>query len=746
MLRLLEKYAAIKAKIQNLQQRFCQAVEEDIEVTSGLLRQVATQPDFRQALALAAPSLVTSLNARDWNAMSRKKRHALEKSLFSFFIRATMKTSPFSSFGITAAINVAGNTPCDVNSALRTELTRHSVLNRSIVVSLREALYQSVALFERNLPLVISPGLLHESHARGRARQYQLRQGMLWAEELTVSRVPVRMLKPVLVELDTIFSPADLLARLEAHGYTVDDAKRLIRQMLRQDAIRPAIQWNAHDPAPATTLANALKQLIPELPPILPWHEITRGIALLEQQGRQFSACPADDRPACLQSIQQQWQQLHRMLDTRSRPAIRTLVFEDVKSTESVMTLSAEFIEKTGKRIARVLASCAHFSMDYLWLHQRFIQRFGIGGECHNVADFIDSAWQEFIQFSMGYNPETWQALHAMSQDIAVVNAALPLTVYCQTDARDYKEVMEGTPRVVVNLAYSRSGWQSARSTSGGDEVSLARGLNNWLKQVSGEKHPVVLSVSGESSNLQAHARLSERALCLDETAQSEADLCLSKLRIRHNPVNGLLELTDHQNLPLHLHYIGGSTPMAAWGPKYLLIALSEPVQIGRPGADMIIASDNPETVNQHLRHQPRLEIDNCVLIRETWWIRASWLKKRYPAKNAAERVAALLDLFEECAIPQEIYVHGQHSDFFSWEALAATSMRKPMWCRVSVASCASYLFDLARDAEWLVLREALPSPSSPSWCQQDNRTYVSEFMLEMNITRQSATDGAQDE
>lgn len=751
-LRLLEQYQGELERIESRFHHFCLAVQQDIDASRDLLWRVAAIPEFRQALALAAPSLMTGLIGSASHNIPRKKRRALERSLFSFFIRATMKTSPFSHFGCTAAVVVNRSQKIGENRTAQMELHQHTQLNRSIAVSLREALYQPVSLFERNLPLIRNPSvrlcLRHDDNGQELksvhvpVRQYQSRQGMLWAEEHSINRTQLVPVLTLLGDMSARFTPSELLAKMEGLGYSNTDAKRLIRQLLRQDMVRPAIQWNAHEPSPANRLSRELEKLIPFLPEVLPWLEVIQELSSIEERAIHFSAITADQRPAVLHAIQQQWHHLHSLLDNRPKPDVRSLVFEDVKTTESVMTLPAGFVEKTAERIARVLASCAHFSMDYLWLHRRFIEIFGEGGECVNVAEFITTSWQAFIQFSIGYHPMTWSALHTMSHDIPVDKTALPLTVYFQIDAENSEQVMQGTPRVIINLAYNRLGWQSARQTSPDAASPLTQQISDWLSVAGRKRRLATLSVSGESSNLQAHARLSDAVLCVDEESQHADDLRLSDLRLYHNSETGLLELTDALGAPLQLQYLGGSTPMPAWGPKYLLIALSEPVQVGRPGTDMIIATDNPQSAEKHVRHQPRLEIENCVLIRETWWVRSSWFKQHYPSTTPEERVASLLDIFAAWNIPDEVFVHGQHSDFFSWEALAATSMRKPMWCRAGNSMSADYLFDLARDAEWLVLREALPSPSA-AWCFRDGKPYVSEFMLEMNVTLKSGKESS---
>jgi len=274
--------------------------------------------------------------------------------------------------------------------------------------------------------------------------------------------------------------------------------------------------------------------------------------------------------------------------------------------------------------------------------------------------------------------------------------------------------------------------WQLARTTltDDGGADARCRQLKLWLQQFAAPALPLTFSISGESSNLQAQARLAQHHLCLDEPQQVAGDLVLAQLRLCHDAASGLLHFMDRQGQALQPCYLGAATPMIAWGTKYLLTVLAEPVQIGRPAYSQMMADEHDDD----FRHAPRLEEDNCVLIRETWWLRTSRIFQEFTGQPVADQPARLLELLLKQGIPPDSYVNGQYNDSLSWQAFNNEKIRKPMWCRLGNPHCLDQLLLLARKVDWLVFREALPSPEN-SWMQTQENNYVTEIHTEMVIS-----------
>lgn len=463
---------------------------------------------------------------------------------------------------------------------------------------------------------------------------------------------------------------------------------------------------------PAELSNDALRSL-PELPERFGAAENAERIALLEQ---------------AQQTIQQSWERLTR----HQMPEIRNILYEDAWREGIRMTLPDAFIPNVLARVAKAVAKRATLSQEYLWLLQNFIDKYGAGGHCTDVSLFLQQSWQGFIQFTQQRISQAVAATARWRQhNINPAALKLPVTLFLQLDARHVGQLAHPRGKVVINNAYSRIGWQLARTTLTNDSQADDRRhrLQNWLRQFAAPALPLTFSVSGESSNLQAQARLADHHLCLDEPPQVAGDLTLDRLQLHHDTQSGLLKLTDNQGQAFQLCYLGAATPMVAWGTKYLLTVLAEPVQIGRPAYKRLMADE----LDHDFRHAPRMEEEDCVLIRETWWVRSSRIFHELSGHQAAEHPARLLALLLKNGIPTDSYVNGQFNDHLSWQSFNNDKIRKPMWCRLGNSHCLDQLLLLARKVDWLVFREALPSPEN-SWMEVKNESYLTEIHTEMVI------------
>ncbi|WP_414440163.1 lantibiotic dehydratase [Burkholderia sp. 22PA0106] len=753
-------FDAAAVRCEAAQARFCEIVHAGIAETSAALEAASRVPHFRAALALAAPSLMRSLPAAgaSWGALPRKKRVAIERTLLAYLLRAATKTSPFSTFGAIALARIDSDAAHGEFDARDARLTSTSLLNRSIAVSLRDALYAPAAMFERDLPLKRNPTFrLVARHAarngvdatsvRGRARSYQLRHGTLWAEELVVDNPSLAPLLAAFAQLPERFRACDAEQLLRAAGRSTEDARRIVRSLLRTDVLRPAIQWNAHCVRAAAPLGAFVARLSGAAEPARPidrpasanaaslapgqWQALAASIAELDELAENFAQCADTQRPAALADIEARWHALHRTLDTREPPRLRVPLYEEADCQGVHLVLGEAFVKRTVKRVAAAIGTRAALSTEYLWLHRKFVQKFGPGGVCHDAASFLEPAWHEFMAFSANFNPHARDDLLAACGPIDSRGLKLPVTAYLQFDTRQPETVTDGEPLVILNAAFNRIGWQSARTTAARhvDADARADAIGNWLRRAAQPLRNVTLSVSGESSGLQQHRRLADAHVCVDEEVAEFGDCSLSDLKLRHDVESGLIEILGPDDAPIRLQYLGGATPMPAWGAKYLLIALAEPVEIGRPAADLVMASDH----DREIRHQPRLVENNCVLLRATWWVRARRLLAEVDAASPEARVASMLDFCAAHSIPGEVYVNGQHSDFLSWESFVDVKIRKPVWSRLGNAHCIDAVLSTARHAEWIVFREALPAPSA-SWCRLGDDAHVSELLVEMVI------------
>jgi hypothetical protein len=698
----------------------------DQEATQHLLQRALAQPAFLSALGLANPRLLAQLQL-PLQVHSRKRRKQLERTLLAFTLRAAMKVSPFSSFASTcqAKLNVSRELG-HFDGQART-LHGESRLNRSVAVALRALLGESRLVDADKLQLSLNPSLSFLRDEKGplrplraHLREYQLRRGTLWSEENLLNARLDPALCALLQSLPEQFSQSWLLLTLQQVEQDRVKAERLLRQLLRKDILRPLPQWRAHDDAPALILADAL-QTHPQLA------GLAGRLRDLDGQARAFAHGPAQQRPGMLSSIETAFAQMHHSLGSRPPPKLAGSVYEDVRSEGIELVFGTRFTQRTLRRIAEVIGRHAVISTEYLWLRERFVASFGEGGCCTDLEGFLRAVWPAYL--ALGQQVSAGNVPRPRIDPLQGAALRLPITVYFQLATDDPDEALNGTPRLVINGAYPRAAWQLGRSVSseGVTREQRETPLRDWLAEAHRPLEPVTVTVSGESSNLQSQPVLSERQLCLDEQPSQPSDWLLKDLQLAHNVSTGLLELSGPERRPVALQYLGGASPLPAWGIKYLLTVLAEPVQLSRPDLETVSAG----VTHADVRHQPRLEENGCVLVRETWWLRSRKLLERLENLGSGDRLCELLSVSAEHGMPEEVFVNGEFEDFFSWKSFAAAKTRKPFWCRLSNVACVDYLLGLARDTDWLVFREALPAPAE-SWFRIDGQPHVTELHAEM--------------
>lgn len=723
---LHQAYWRITQKRTLLETQLADICVADQQATQSALQAVLNQPAFARALGLAVPRLLTQL-ATPLHAHRPKRRKQLERTLLAFMLRASMKISPFSSFASIFQAKLNLKQEQGYINAPEQHLKGQSRLNRSVVVSLRELLVNSPLADSKKVQFTLNPSMkvftdeLGSARSlRAHARRYQLRRGVLWSEESLLSAKLAPAMSQLLLALPSCFSREAFFTRLLALGTDPIKAEYLLRQLIRKDVVRVLPQWGAQEDGPAVLLAEAMRAH-----PLM--ERLAQRLTQVDNRAREFANLSSQNRPAELDSLKHEIATLHQGLSELPPPRLSSIVYEDVCSEGFALNFGALFAKNTLARIAKVIGQRARVSTEYLWLRERFLQCYGEGGRCIDIEGFLREAWPAYWSFSQQVlngdlsSPE--------SDTLATAALRLPLTVYFQLATADPNEALNGRPLLVINGAYHRAAWQLTRGAGAKDQAHTEQTdqRRNWLTQAHLPFEPITVTVSGESSNLQAQPRLTERQLCLDQHCAQSEDLALRDLQLVHNPNNGLLELVDSKGFTLALQYLGGASPLTAWGVKYLVTVLAEPVHIARPEVDLISASYS----DADFRHQSRIEDDGCVLLRETWWLRAKVLLSQLDNLPPAAQLTTLLNICDQYKIPEEVFVNGQVEDFFSWKSSTDHKTRKPFWCRLSNVACVDYLLGLARDTDWLVFREALPAPGD-SWLRIAGEPYVTELHTEM--------------
>lgn len=709
------------------------AFTEEIAVTlrpglRGLLRRDA----FRHALALAAPGLLAHA-ARERRLPEKPVPDNFERSLLGYAIRAAAKTSPFSSFMATTALDLSTGLPAAL-TLTRLQHQCRTRLNRGVVARIGAAAITAGLL---DLPLEVNPTLSQVGAQRFRALCDRLIVvlGRPWRQQTRTHFQLHETLSRVLLSDQGPAPAAIWCERFVAAGIDSAQAGELPRQLLARGMLQCPALSDGFDEAPEVTLRAALAAKVGPMAAdvVRCIDDMIAACAEMSAEGGKEKPDAAADRTAGAERIRAlEAEALARLGAGRVEP-LQNVVLEDAWASGVVIDVTSDVDRGTataGHRgaiqdLADFLATQVGVSPHYQRLRARFVERFGESGRCHDVLGFLSDAGTQLVApVEFGATQEDEVIVPART------GARLPVTVQAQV----IPGANGSAPSLVVNKVFENMAWLAARFAVGTtpEHGQLRAGLTRWLAQVAGEREPVDLPVGGECNDLQAHPRLTRRVLRLPgESFAGDGGIDLRDLHLRDEPATGELVLSDRAGRDLQLCYLGGTLPSPSWGLPYALVVLGQPHQLMRPAYQPPSWSSAAD-----IEYVPRMMAGRAVVRRAMWWLSTDYLRRAWFSVQGAQRLAA---------VRAECRAQGLPTVFFARRPLSAggavasgnalEANRKPLWTDGANPFCLTLLERLCEGVNWISFTEALPAPGD-GWLRIEGVPHVSELQFELLLQR----------
>ena len=663
---------------------------------------------FVNAISMSSPSLTKKLKNR--HSLSAKRNRAFNRSIFSYLTRAAFKTSPFSSFTLNALLRFDTGIKENVGHIKDLQLISSYKLNRTIATVLGKAVACRYPELFGGVKLSNEIGKSHHPFVF----RYELRRFSLWKEQELLSPDPILRRLADLIDIDN----------------SID---KDFTRALRRNLLVPNRWWGGRDNDPDLILHKFLSSGSK----LHRCENTDFTIQFLNSARKKVNGLQETkylQKSATLAEIKGDFEEVCRLWRRGSPPKLRSVVFEDCWTKTNSLQISHERMIEVTSKVGRVISKKLKPNPEYLWLVSFFIENFGEDGECNNVREFLKSAWFQLV----GNRSQILQRNYTSNFNIDYSGELIPLTLFLQFEAESSDEIGLSDTKIVVNLAYERTSWQSYRHTGSGPNSSKITQLTSeWLQKISGEKHPTSINISGDCNNLQAGGIVTPYNLDLED--QDQESLTAEDLIIRLNKSSGMLELFDQTGRQLRTFYLGSTVPMAAWGPRYLYILLNEPFKLGRPALpvkpnrESDLNSSKRDSHTRNVIRIPRLEVDNVVLIREAWWIKSSYIEEFCEKNRAYGNIISLCKLAELHSMPFENYSKGYSDPALVSFSPSYSDKRKPQWTDLRSKRCVDHLIKLAREVEWIVFTEPLPRPNK-QWVYVNGRPHVSELLVDIAI------------
>jgi hypothetical protein len=661
------------------------------------LRSLFRDPLLAGAVALSRPDAYDGL-MKPSGAHADGRPGRADRTLLGYVMRAAAKTSPFSTFLLTAPVAVDAHGPDwpllgEASAGRRVRPARAPLLRTHLAALTDDPGETPLA---RNPTLSARP----EGGVKGLLDAYSILGERLWRHQRSAALQLHADVVAVLLGGPEERTRAQWLTELVSTGLDARRAETLLAKLVGRGLLRWPIPYDAH--SDLTQLPEALR--------VLP---LALALADLAEQ---VAGTTAHERARSLVAMRS------RVEQTLSAPC-EQLLGRHVNLVDETGVLhgvggglGAAFVARATV-LAAWLGGQVRLKGEHVLLRDAFVRQYGAGGTCTDVAAFLAACAPRLLDPASVPPPE-----------LPDPSRRLPLGVTALVQLVPGERLEIGGTGLVVNRVYEGIGWLAARHAHGDDDEAreLAGWLRTWLVDALAPREPVDVPINGETSDLQAHPRLTRRVLAWhgEPLCAHDGILRPDDLRLAHDVDADLLELRDAAGTALAPLLLGGAFPTPAWGVPYLLAALAQPHRLARPAG----AAAPPH--EERIECRPRLVEDGVVLTRAQWWIPSARLADVLAGGGVARQLA-VRRMWDARGLPEIAYVQARRRAGLPSDL--PIDARKPTWFDAANPWCVDLLARAARSADWVVVEEALPG-AEDLWCEVDGSTRVAEIHLELTV------------
>lgn len=689
------------------------------------LREPLKQEAFKKALSFASAGVAAHAK-REKKLPTKVKPDNFERSLFGYIIRAAAKTSPFSSFmSMTAVpIDFSNKTTTAKQAGFSLSQPKYQLrtrLNRGIPYRI----FKHAMLFiqrhnESLIYLNSSVKLLDDQRITALCDRDMVLLGRPWTE----SRMAIYRLNAKLTQalIDKEFSgnwQQWVHYLVEQVDVSEEQANMLLEKFIRKGLLESPPLSNTYDPMPELRLVEFMAESNLET-----IKQVGQHVAKMINICEDVTYDKSDQRANKVKEIVKLENEALALLGVTRYKRYHNTALEDCWFPGGDAHIAGDDLSQLSG-LENFLSTQVIYSPQYLRLREYFIEFFGESGVCKNVSGFLTDVGEKLVDIT-----EYGAAQKNQKEVVAPSGVRFSVTAQVQLAVQD-----QGPPLIVVNRVFDRPVWLASRFAFGdnGEKSFLQDSLTHWLNELSESAEPVDLLINGHSNDLQAHPRLTKRAISWPFRSESTdlIDLIdMDTLTLTHDPVSGLLRLFDQHDQELKLVYTGSTFPTPAWGIPYALILLTQPFTLSRPNFRPPVLSSEKSIINN-----PRIVHENVILSREFWWVKSEYLLKNWFSEKGVDRILAAKRDCNDKGLPSLFFVKSfedfQGAGIVPHNALATE--RKPLWIDIENPFSLALMEKLASNNEWLSLTEALPSPDE-QWLDIDGDKHVTELQIEMNI------------
>lgn len=655
---------------------------------------------YLASLAVAAP---------DWLAHARPRQRrptsvAAVKTLYSYAVRASLKTSPFSGLTTVAAAGTRG--------AGRRVTEPSLVLAARALSALARDPRTAVLLGFRLAP--IRPGCEDAPSGVLLRAENLMADGIVWRHDRVVPADVALTWVEALADLTEPFTFGDMVSRLGGG----DPFARYLR-LLDTGVVRATPPWRRREAA-----LEVLADLVGDRPSPI------GGVELREVHG--LARGVAESAPDARVQHAMRIQELTRDWGDRADLGLQTSsgsVYEDCESDLAVDDpLASPEVLSALDDLAATVRPYVFRSHVYDYVVRAFVAEHDRGGVCDDPLGFL-------MRLSLERDVDL--ALHrAQAADLRergsaggraylpVGSSSAPPTAGLLVQLTDGDGADPDAPLLVVNHFSAGSGALSARFTSllSADFTDRLRAFvqDGWDGLACRE-----LLVWTDCNNAQAQCSGLLPPLLVPGEPDAPDGLQLADIRIVHDPADDTIALVDSHGTPFGVTYLGLTPQHLLQGYLRLLATIANPWVNGAQACDYTatMSHDLLSACRNDVVQLPRRVQGRVVTRRESWVVPVGLLTGD-SKRCSASQLQRLHRLRSARGMPDEVFVHqlGGGPDAMLGDA------HKPTWLSfASTVSLESFWQWLRPGTTHVRVVEALPSRREHRQRDRDGRARVTE-------------------
>ncbi|MFF4578089.1 hypothetical protein [Streptomyces sp. NPDC001389] len=709
-----ERLAAAAERAERLAQ-------EEARTAGTWMLTLLRRPDLAAGLALASPAFTRELLRTD-PARPPAPGSRLARTALSYLARTAVKTSPFGSL-VTLGTASLGPVPAGLAAAAAPPAA-DTVSPRHLAVELLRAFAADPDLSE-TVDLRVNPSLHRLADTWQVLLPQYLNQSLPHHADLLAT---ADLYAPFLAPAAGRSGPPDVWS---GSGTPAERART--RRWAAMGLLLPDVPWQPHDRACLAALADRTGT-----PPGPQGPRVAEALAILADTER---ALPAADAATRLR------------LDGRARAAAADvftalgapqphwlasapLFHQNVPATGTpVPVLPAEEIGHDLRALGRRVRAQTFRSALYDVLTAHFKARYGAGGTCHDLYDFLYGFCRREDHHRLVRRAADADRAGTGTPCVPAPHGtvgAAAVTVFHQLAAADADALARGEYLMAVNRVSAGPGGLLARwgAVPGTGGAAIREPLRRWI----GDLYPGCavrqLSAGGDYSTLQAPAGplfpylrwpSDLRGPDAAPPGAPHPGLDLADLVLSHDPASDTLQLYDRDGANVALPYLGVMPLQVLHGPVRLLATLSQPWSTRYLTDGERLPHDPTRPPPDGVTATPRTREGRLVTARASWRLPAAAL----PRPAGGEGTAAFLDRLDgwrrEHGMPQQCFVRA--------EPAPGVLPEKPFWTHLgSPHAVASLLKSVGADGGALEFTELLPGPGAHWLADADGRPRAVEL------------------